>query len=88
MRNQVVNFGPPVILDNEGAPTTRAVGNGSDVKIKLQVYPFNIPGGAKGIGARWESLQVINLVPYSKNQFTQEQEKATRGLVEERTIPY
>jgi hypothetical protein len=82
MRNQVVTFGPPIILDKEGTPTVVAVGNGSDVTAKLIVYEFKAPGGNKGIGARWESLRIDNLVSFSKNQLSPQDEKKTQGLAE------
>lgn len=84
MRNQVINFGPPVVVDKEGSPTLQAVGNGSDVTIKLLIYPYKVPGiGTPGIGARWESLRIDNLVPFSNQQFTVEQERAASGLMDQ-----
>lgn len=84
MRSQVINFGAPVIVDREGAPTTRAVGNGSDVTAKILIYEYTPQGGGgKGIASRWESLRIDNLVPFSNQQFTQAEEKATAGLAEQ-----
>jgi hypothetical protein len=84
MRNHEIVFGPPIILDKDGAPTLRAVGDGSDVICKLTIYPFKSPRGTPAVAARWESIKVVNLVPFSPNQFTEQQERTTRGLAEQK----
>ena len=83
IRGKVVGFAPPEVIDREGKPLLVPVGNGSDVTAKIEVYPFSVPGGSKGVAARWASLRVDNLVPFEKESFTEQEEKLVRNLPEQ-----
>src|SRR5882672_1845302 len=83
MKGRAVNFTNPVVLNKDGVPINEAIGNGSEVTLKLLIYPFMSPGGAKGIGARWESVRVDNLVPWELKDFAEPAEReAIFGLKE------
>lgn len=64
MRGQMVYFEPPRVVNEEGLPVTEAVGNGSDGIATIELYTHNTPGGGRSKAVRWESLKVINLIPY------------------------
>jgi hypothetical protein len=77
---------PPEVLDKDGNPLRigTAVGNGSDVTTKLEVYSHKTPGGGKAKAARWLSTRVDNLVPFEKSRdFGDDQKKAIKGLEEQ-----
>lgn len=74
---------PPLVVNSDGEPLIGVmVGNGSDVTIKLEVYPFNkIGGSGKAIAARWASMRVDNLIPYEREKdFTPQENNSYRGL--------
>ena len=54
-------LGHPKVVDAEGKPFDRLIGNGSKVVAKIALYDSRM-----GKGARWEALQVVDLVPYEK----------------------
>ena len=60
IKNELVKFGPPVVLDKENKPFDGIVGNGSEVTIKLTVFDT-----IKGKGHRLEAVRVENLVEYN-----------------------
>ncbi len=83
MRGRVVNFTPPIIVNSNGTPVHDAIGNGSEITIKLLIYPYNAPTGGKGIGARWESVRIDTLVPFELEHFEDPEEReSTLGLKE------
>lgn len=59
-------YDPPTVLDREGKPLDDLIGNGSDGTVKLEVYKWSTPFPGKA--ARWESLKVDNLVPYTSKR--------------------
>lgn len=76
---------PPLTFDADGKVLENTlIGNGSDVTVKVQVYSFGGKGGiAKGIAARWESIRCDNLVPYTKDNLNPEDERKSRGLMDQ-----
>jgi len=60
IKNELVKFGPPSVLDKENKPFEGIVGNGSEVTIKLTVFDT-----IKGKGHRLEAVRVERLVEYS-----------------------
>lgn len=92
---KMIGFTPPEVLDGtttlpDGSnPPLRDVniGNGTDATLKCVVYQHRVPAGgagAKGRAIRWEAIRVDNLVPFTgKNEFSEGEEKQTRGLAEE-----
>lgn len=92
IRGKLVGFTPPEVLD--GTKTLPdgtnpplgevAVGNGSDVTIKLSVYQHGTPGGGKAKACRWEAARIDNLVPYEgKSDFTEGEKEQIEGLSEQ-----
>lgn len=85
---KVKGFAPPMVLDgtqklSDGShpPLVQAlVGNGSDVTLHIEVYPFKKPGGGSGVGARLVSCRVDNLVPYTGRQDFAEDQQRTVNL--------
>src|SRR5262245_56436121 len=51
--------GPPGVLDSTGAPFSEAIGNGSRVRIGIEVFPYNNTYG-KGVTSRLETIQVLD----------------------------
>lgn len=60
IRGELVNFGPPQVLDKNNNPTTVAIGNGSTVTIKIAVYDT-----MKGKGHRLDAVRIEDLVVYN-----------------------
>ena len=64
IRGRIVPFTPPEIVMEDGkTPLQGAIGNGSDVTVKLEVYPHSTPGGGKAVAARLYGVMIHNLVP-------------------------
>lgn len=70
IKDELVKFNPPEVIDADGNKLEQLVGNGSDVTIKVIVYDT-----MKGKGHRLEAVKVNKLVPYVK------QETAPAGVV-------
>jgi len=81
-RKGQVKLAPPVILDAEGNPWNGdAIGNGSDLTIKLAKRIYPTPTKKMGIAIRLESVRVDNLVPFEKEQdFPPDMAKSVEGL--------
>lgn len=65
-----IKFSQPLVFDIDGKVLTDTIiGDGSDITVKCQVYPFGggSTGYAKGVAARLEAVRVDNLVPYTKD---------------------
>lgn len=89
VRGKKVGLSPPEVFDGSRplpdggfAPLTVAVGNGSDVVVKAEVYNYTIPGsaGKKGWAMRWLSVRVDNLNPYQKSHFEDGAQVALEGM--------
>lgn len=63
IKDELVKFDPPTVLDTDGNKLEQLVGNGSDVTIKVIVYDT-----MKGKGHRLEAVKVNKLVPYVKQE--------------------
>lgn len=63
IKDELVKFDPPVVVDADGNKLDQLVGNGSDVTIKVIVYDT-----MKGKGHRLEAVKVNKLVPYVKQE--------------------
>ena len=59
--------GKPVVLDQDGKPTTQIIGNGSEVTVVYSVYDYDNKFG-KGKGSRLEKVRIDKLVEYVKEQ--------------------
>jgi len=55
--------GPPEVIDASGKPFEGAIGNDSDVTVKVEVFKYDNSYG-KGIGVRLDKVRVDNLVEY------------------------
>lgn len=62
IKGELVNFGPPQVLDADNAVFGGVIGNGSTVTCKVNVYDT-----AKGKGHRLEAVRVDTLVEYNKD---------------------
>lgn len=83
---QVMTFNPPKVVNKEGDPMDGvAIGNGSDITIKLEVYEHAVPGSSKKAkAARLASVRVDNLIPFNKEKdFTPEEAEQISGLKEQ-----
>lgn len=75
---------PPVILDADGNPWKgEAIGNGSDLTIKVAKREYLTPIKQKGVAIRLESVRVDNLVPFERDDFPPEMAKSVEGLSEQ-----
>ena len=61
IKNELVKFDPPQVMDKDGNPFDGTIGNGSTVTIKVIVYDT-----IKGKGHRLEAVRVDNLIEYKK----------------------
>ncbi len=68
-------FTPPLLFDKDNQPFNDAVGNGSDITTKLEVYQHATPGGGKAKAARWVSSRIDNLIPYNADRDLSDYEK-------------
>lgn len=68
IRGKVIGFTPVEVVDKDGEPIDVAIGNGSDVTIKLEVYQHGTPGGGKSKAARLLGVRVDNLIPFVKEK--------------------
>lgn len=72
IKQDLVEFGKPTVIDREGKTITENVGNGSDVVVKVEVYDSQ-----KGKGHRLEAVCVLDLVPFGEKE-----EIAPEGLAD------
>lgn len=72
IKNEVVEFGPPKVLNADNTEFDGLVGNGSEVTVKISVYDT-----MKGPGHRLETVRVEKLVEY--NPPAREDNAATGG---------
>lgn len=82
-RGKIRTFTPPVVMNADKTPLEGLrVGNGSDVTIKIEAYPYNDPTtGNKGKAVRWESMRVDNLVPFNPDtDYPDEEATKVSGL--------
>lgn len=81
---KVIVFQPPETFDKDGVPYKGAVGNGSDVTTKIEVYTYSPPGGAPSKAMRWVSTRIDNLIPFNPDKDLNEWEKeAAEGLTDQ-----
>jgi len=78
---KTVGFAPPEVLGSDNNPLRDVlVGNGSDVTLKLEVYPYR---GGKGTAARLMAIKVDNLIPFEiRKDFDEDQKKQIEGITE------
>lgn len=63
IRDELVKFDPPTVVDANGGKLDQLVGNGSEVTVKVVVYDT-----MKGKGHRMEAVKVTKLIPYEKRE--------------------
>jgi hypothetical protein len=75
---------PVIVLDKDNSPFYGAIGHGSDVTIKLDVYKFAPRGqkdAPKKVAVRLNTVRVDNLVPFEpKRDYTMEQQMQMKGI--------
>lgn len=85
VRGKLVGQAPPMVFDGNKplpdggyAPLVEAIGNGSDVLAKVEVYSFKVPGtqGKTGWAMKWAAVRVDHLIPFNTNSFGQDMEGA------------
>jgi hypothetical protein len=74
---------PPAVIDNRDQPLyDTAIGNGSDVTVKLEYYSYKPPLKAeREYAIRLFGVRVDNLVPYGDESRTPEENKAVGDLI-------
>lgn len=81
-KGRVWAFTPPRVVDKDDRPLDGvAIGNGSDVTAKIEVYQHGTPSGKKATAIRWEGLRIDNLVPFeSKTDYPPGEKDQIEGL--------
>lgn len=83
-QGKLQSFAPPVVVDKDGKPWEgrNLIGNGSDLTVKVEWYPFTSPfTKKKGSAIRLVSVRVDNLVPYeAKKDYSDIEVQAVKGL--------
>lgn len=90
VQGKVIGMAPPEILEADGKTPLKGVmiGNGSDVTVKLDIYPCRPKGAKPFIAARLESIRVDNLIPFTgEKDFTEQEAKQIAGLAEQPAQP-
>lgn len=65
---KVRDLTPPVIKNADGTDLNGdSIGNGSAATVQLDVYSHGTPTGGKAKAARWESMTVTRLIPFTRN---------------------
>jgi hypothetical protein len=85
-QKKVIDFAAPVIVNSENQPWPRdlAVGNGSEVTTKIEIYEHGTPGGGKAHAFRWAGTRIENHIPWEKEKdFKPDEEKAVKGLIDQ-----
>jgi len=84
MRGKMVAFTAPKVVDKEGKPFDGLkIGWGSDATVRLEVYRYGGQNGiARGIGARWDSIKINNLVEFEidKSDWTTDEKDNIKSL--------
>lgn len=66
----------PVVIDADGSVFSSAIGDGSDVTVKLDTYGGPGPGGRGSYkAARLAAVRINNLVPYDRNSMNDNEQK-------------
>lgn len=80
----VWTFSPPKVEDVQGRPIDGdAVGAGSDVTLKLEVYEHPTPQGGRAIAARLVGVRVDSLIEFNPDtDYTEEEQEQRKGLRE------
>jgi len=74
---------PPIVLDKNGTPAGRvAIGNGSDLTCKMEVYGFG-PKEARKIAMRLVAIRIDNLIKFEGKDFTPEESKKVEGFAQQ-----
>jgi hypothetical protein len=68
IKQEVVQFQPPTVIDAQGQPLAKLVGKGSKATAKVIMYPT-----VKGQGHRLEAVQILELVEYVPQPKPEEQ---------------
>lgn len=80
IKGEVVEFGPPRVVDKDGNPFTGYVGKGSTVEITLSIYDS---GSAEyGKGHRLEEVKVLEHVEWEKKEATEEEKEVAPEIVQ------
>jgi len=72
IKQEVVKFEPPKVVDAQGQPLTKLVGKGSKAIAKVIMYPT-----MKGQGHRLEAVQVLDLIEFVPQPKTEGQGQGT-----------
>lgn len=83
-RDELRAFTPPEVIDKDGKVFQELIGDGSDITCKVECYRFKLPFKKnQGRAIRLASVRVDNLVPFTRAQYTDEQEALVKGLDEQ-----
>lgn len=82
---KIVGMKPPEVIGTDGSPLVGiAVGNGSDITTKCEVYSHSTPGGGKAKAMRWLSTRIDNLIPFTPDKdFDDVQIRAVKNLADQ-----
>lgn len=90
VRGRDVALSPPIVLDKDNLPyVNSAIGNGSDLTVKLERYSYQVPTqpGKTEYACRIAGVRVDNLVPFSDASRTDEEIKDVK-IFKDKPIPF
>lgn len=61
-KGSVLTFGKPLVIDDNGEPFEKSIGNGSRVQIKIATFDTE-----KGVGTRLEAIRVLEHVEFTES---------------------
>lgn len=77
----------PIVLDAKKNPFTDLIGNGSRVKVAVNISEWSF-GNKKGIAGYLKGVQVLDLVPYSKSPVDEFEEEDGFTAEQDTTAPF
>ena len=88
VRGRDVPLAPPTVLDKDNLPTTIAIGNGSDLTVKMEVYSYKPPTSqVLEYATRIAGVRIDNLVPFGDDSRSDEEIKDVK-IFKDKPIPF
>lgn len=89
VKGQQVPMAPPLVLDKDNQPFNGLIGNGSDITCKVMVYQHRkMRPGTKGQALRLEAVRVDNLVEFTRDNYTENEQRQVKGLPDQPGQPF
>lgn len=82
-KGKLEGLSPPLVTDKDGMPMINVpIGNGSDLTVTLELYPYQPPGKdqPKKNAIRLFAIRVDELVPFANDSFSTSEQAAAAEL--------